>query len=61
MAVLAHGGFGVAVDVEGVGDLRPASVPVPDAQPGRGFSPGWRPGAWLGHADLVVDGPENDV
>lgn len=56
MAVLAHGGFGVAVDVEGVRDLRPAPVTVPDSQPDRGLCPGRRPGGGLGHADLVTDG-----
>lgn len=53
MAVLAHGGLGVAVDVEGVRDLR--SAPVPDSQPDRGLCPGRRPGGGLGHADLETD------
>lgn len=57
MAVLADGGFGVAVDVEGVRDLSPApAVAVPDSQPDRRLCPGWRPGGGLGHADLVKDG-----
>lgn len=38
-----------------MGDLRPAPVPVPDAQPGRGFGPGRRPGGRLRHADLVAE------
>lgn len=52
MAVLADGGFGVAVDVEGVRHLDPAPVAVPDPQPDRGLRPGRRPGGGLGHADL---------
>lgn len=57
MAVLADGGFGVAVDVEGVRDLSPApAVTVPDSQPDRGLCPGRRPGGGLGHADLVKGG-----
>lgn len=53
MAVLADGGFGVAVDVEGVRDLSRAGVAVPNCQPDWGLSPGRRPGGGLGHADLV--------
>lgn len=54
MAVLADGGFGVAVDVEGVRDLSPALFPVPDPQPDRRLRPGRRPGRGLGHADLAM-------
>lgn len=53
MAVLAHGGSGVAVDVEGMRDLRSALFTVPDSQPDRGLCPGRGPGGGLGHADLV--------
>ena len=52
MAVLAHGGFGVAVDVEGVRNLSRAGVPVPDHQPHRGLGPGRGSGGGLRHADL---------
>lgn len=48
MAVLADGGFGVAVDVEGVRHLRLA----PHTQPDRRLCPGRRSGRGLGHADL---------
>lgn len=53
MTVLAHGGLGVAVDVEGVRDLH--SAPVPDSQPDWGLCPGRRPRGGLGHADLETD------
>lgn len=52
---MADGGFGVAVDVEGVRDLSPAPVAVPDSQPHRSLGPGWRPGRGLGLADLEKD------
>lgn len=55
MAVLADGGFGVAVDVEGVRDLSPAPVAVPDSEPHRSLGPGWRSGRGLGLADLEKD------
>lgn len=55
MAVLTHGGFGVAVDVEGVRDLRPAPVAVPHPQPHRGLRPGRRSGGGFGLADLESD------
>lgn len=55
MAVLTHGGFGVAVDVEGVRDLRPAPVTIPDPQPHRVLRPGRRSGGGFGHADLESD------
>lgn len=55
MAVLTHSGFGVAVDVEGVRDLWPALVTIPDPQPHRGLRPGWRSGGGFGHADLESD------
>lgn len=54
MAVLADGGFGVGVDVEGVRHLDHASVVAIDPQPDRGLCPGRRPGRGLGHADLEV-------
>lgn len=53
MAVLTHGGFGVAVDVEGVRDLSRAGVAVPDSKPDRRLGPGRRSGGRLGHADLM--------
>lgn len=53
--MLTHGGFGVAVDVEGVRDLLPAALTVPNAQPHRRLGPGRRPGGGLGHADLGSD------
>ena len=56
MAVLADGGFGVAVDVEGVRHLRPAPLAIPDAHPDGRLRPGRRPGGRFGHADLVRDG-----
>lgn len=56
MAVLADSGFGVAVDVEGVRDLRRALVTVPDPKPDRSLCPGRRSGRGLGHADLLKDG-----
>lgn len=52
---MAHGGFGVAVDVEGVRDLSPGHVAVADPQPDGGLDPGHGPGG-LGHADLGEDG-----
>ncbi len=52
MAVLADGGFGVAVDVEGVRDLSSAPVTVTDPQPDWRLCPGRGPGGGLGHADL---------
>lgn len=55
VAVLTHGGFGVAVDVEGVRDLWTAPVTIPDPQPHRGLRPGRRSGGGFGLADLESD------
>lgn len=53
--MLADGGSGVAVDVEGVRDLLPAALTVPDPQPDWRLGPGRRSGGGLGHADLGSD------
>lgn len=52
MAVLAHGGSGVAVDVEAVRNLLPEVLTVPDPQPHWRLGPGRRSGGRLAQADL---------